>query len=65
LTKHSGFQFELNARDPSALPKEYPKTEGDRPYFLDGYKHPTMDDEASLKDHIEAAMAQINKEMHN
>lgn len=62
LIKHPGFEFELTPRDPSCLPKEYTNAEG-MCYFLDGYKHSTVTDkDASLSDHIEAAMRQINME---
>ncbi|XP_031618027.1 head-specific guanylate cyclase [Contarinia nasturtii] len=59
LMKHPDFKYELTARDPSCLPKEYTNAEGNC-YFLDGYKHSTVTDEnASLGDHIEAGMRQI------
>lgn len=59
LIKHPGFDFELTARDPSCLPKEYTNADG-MCYFIDGYKHHTVtDDNATLEDHIKAAMKQI------
>lgn len=59
LIKHPGFEFELTARDPSCLPKEYTNSEG-MCYFLDGYKHHNVTDEnATLEHHIKAAMTQI------
>lgn len=50
----------MEARDPSLLPKEFSNTSNDTCYFLDGYKHPNVDDKAPLREHIEATMMQIN-----
>lgn len=62
LIKHPDFKFELTARDPSCLPKEYTNADGNC-WFLDGYKYSSVTDQnASLSDHIErsqAAMRQI------
>lgn len=59
LIKHPGMQFELAERDRSCLPKEYKNVEGTC-YFLDDYKHETVNDEnATIDDHIDAAMKQI------
>lgn len=59
LIKHPGLQFELTERDRSCLPKEYKDVEGTC-YFLDDYKHETVTDEnATIEDHIDAAMKQI------
>lgn len=59
LVKHPGFDFELTARDPKCLPKEYTNAEGTC-YFLDGYKHSSVTaEDATLEDHIDAAMKQI------
>lgn len=59
LIKHPGFNYELSARDPSCLPKEYTNAEGTC-YFLDGYKHQSITaEDAMLEDHINAAMLQI------
>lgn len=60
LIKHPGFNFKMEARDPSLLPKEFSNTSNDTCYFLDGYKHPNVDDKAPLREHIEATMMQIN-----
>lgn len=65
LLKHLGFNFELNAREPKDLPKEYPKKAGDTCYFLDGYKHPTIPDAMPLERHIEAAMEVITLDSDN
>lgn len=59
LVKHPGFNFELAERDRSCLPKEYKNAEGTC-YFMDDYKHHTVSDpDASIEDHIDAAMKQI------
>ena len=61
LIKHPGFEFELEPRDPSFIPKEYTNAEGTC-YFLDGYKHHSVSPEEKLEDHIDAAMKQIVEE---
>lgn len=59
LVKHPGFDFQLTPRDPKCLPKEYTNAVGTC-YFLDGYKHSNVTDEnATLEDHIDAAMKEI------
>lgn len=65
LTKIDDFKFEYTERDPSNLPKEYPATEGQTCYFLDGYKHAGIDENSEVQKHIDAAMEQINKELQN
>jgi hypothetical protein len=47
------------------LPKEYPATEGQTCYFLDGYKHSGVDEGAAVQQHIDAAMEQINAKLQN
>ncbi|XP_055385098.1 head-specific guanylate cyclase [Condylostylus longicornis] len=60
LTKHEGFNFELIPREPECLPKEYPnKGEGDTCYFLETYRHGTVNQNASLDEHIEEALKAI------
>lgn len=61
LIKHPGFNFELTARDPSCLPKEYTTAEGTC-YFLDGYNHSSISKTAPLEEHINAAMLQITED---
>lgn len=58
LVKHPGFEFDLLARDPTCLPKEYKNAEGTC-FFLNGYAHEGVDPDASLNEHIDAAMAAI------
>lgn len=59
LVKHPGFEFEFTERDSNCLPKEYTNAEGTC-YFLDGYRHSSVTDpNATLEDHIKAAMTQI------
>ncbi|KAJ6632649.1 Head-specific guanylate cyclase [Pseudolycoriella hygida] len=61
LIKHDDYNnFDLHARDPSCLPKEYTNAEGTC-YFLEGYSHPTVECDAKVEHHIEAAMNQINE----
>lgn len=61
LIKHDDFNhFDLQPRDPSCLPKEYMNAEGTC-YFLEGYSHPTVEADAKVEHHIEAAMNQINE----
>lgn len=62
LVKYPGFKFELLERDPSCLPKEFPNAGNSTCYFLNGYKHPGVDDAEPLETHIKAAMKQINIE---
>lgn len=57
--KHPGYDFELQPREPSCLPKEYTNAEGTC-YFLDGYQHASVHRDARLEKHIDAAMAMIN-----
>lgn len=59
LVKHPGFDFDLEPRDPSCLPKEYTNAEGTC-YFLNGYQHENVRFDVGLEKHIDAAMAQIN-----
>lgn len=65
MTKLEGFKFEYTERDPACLPKEYPATEGETCFFLDGYKHVGIDDDAEVQKHIDEAMHQINMELQN
>lgn len=58
LVKHPGFEFDLQPRDSSCLPKEYKNAEGTC-YFLDGYSHNGVVTDAGLNEHIDAAMAAI------
>ncbi|XP_055616561.1 head-specific guanylate cyclase [Toxorhynchites rutilus septentrionalis] len=62
LIKHPGYEFQLNPRDPSFMPKEFTDSKGKTCYFLEGYKHPTLSEEATLQEHIEAAMQQTNED---
>lgn len=59
MVKHPGFNFDLNPREPTCLPKEYTNAEGTC-YFLEGYNHDSVDVDAPLAEHIDAAMKQIN-----
>lgn len=58
LIKHPGYNFQLQPRDPSCMPKEFAEAKGLPCYFLEGYKHPTVNDDATIQEHIEAAMKQ-------
>ncbi|XP_037947861.1 head-specific guanylate cyclase-like [Teleopsis dalmanni] len=60
LIKHPGFSFDLTPRDPTCLPKEFPNTDNDTCYFLDGYRHPDLDENLPLVSHISAAMKTIS-----
>lgn len=61
LIKHPGFNFHLKPRDPSCLPKEFPNAGNNTCYFLEDYRHPTLDESLPLIEHIEAAMKTIPK----
>ncbi|KAL9695542.1 hypothetical protein quinque_014827 [Culex quinquefasciatus] len=61
LIKHPGYEFQLNPRDPSCMPKEFTESRGLTCYFLEGYRHPTLSGEATLQEHIEAAMHATNE----
>ncbi|XP_052862642.1 head-specific guanylate cyclase isoform X1 [Anopheles cruzii] len=58
LVKQSDYCFELQTRDISCMPKEFTDSRGQTCFFLEGYKHPTLPDDRSLKEHIEEAMKQ-------
>lgn len=64
LVKHPGFDFDLQPREPSCLPKEYTNAEGTC-YFLEGYNHPGCSSSAKLEEHIDAAMKQITDDNQN
>ncbi|TMW53318.1 hypothetical protein DOY81_001618 [Sarcophaga bullata] len=59
LIKHPGFDFDLQPRDPSCLPKEFSNAGNGTCYFLEKYRHPSMDENLPLNDHIIAAMKSI------
>ncbi|XP_023308742.1 head-specific guanylate cyclase [Lucilia cuprina] len=59
LIKHPGFDFNLQPRDPSCLPKEFFNAGNGTCYFLEKYRHPSMDESLPLDDHITAAMKSI------
>ncbi|XP_017041851.1 head-specific guanylate cyclase [Drosophila ficusphila] len=61
LTKHEGFEFELQPRDPSFLPKEFPNPGGTETcYFLESFRNPALDSELPLVEHINVAMKTIS-----
>nr|XP_014090710.2 head-specific guanylate cyclase [Bactrocera oleae] len=63
LVKYPGFEFDLKARDPSCLPKEFPDTSGDKTcYFLEGYRHPTLSAHLPLVEHISEALKSISEQ---
>ncbi|XP_073818100.1 guanylate cyclase 1 soluble subunit alpha 2 [Musca autumnalis] len=59
LTKYPGYEFDLQARDPSFLPKEFHNADNGTCYFMDNYRHFSMDESLPLDDHITAAMKSI------
>ncbi|EDX14873.1 head-specific guanylate cyclase [Drosophila sechellia] len=62
LTKHEGFEFELQPRDPSFLPKEFPNPGGTETcYFLESFRNPALDSELPLVEHINVAMKTISE----
>ncbi|KAH8232533.1 hypothetical protein KR032_008794 [Drosophila birchii] len=62
LTKHEGFDFDLQPRDPAFLPKEFPNPGGSETcYFLEGYRNPALDSQLPLVEHINAAMKTISE----
>ncbi|XP_060649136.1 head-specific guanylate cyclase [Drosophila nasuta] len=62
LTKHEGFAFDLQPRDPSFLPKEFPNSNGNGTcYFLEGFRNPTLETDLPLDEHINAAMKTISE----
>lgn len=65
LIKYPGFDFKLENRESSCLPKEYSNSENETCYFLETYQHPTVDPNASLDEHITTAMLQITEDTQN
>ncbi|KAH8267967.1 hypothetical protein KR026_012448 [Drosophila bipectinata] len=62
LTKHEGFDFDLQPREPGCLPKEFPNPEGTETcYFLEGYRNPALASSLPLVEHINAAMKTISE----
>ncbi|XP_017000585.2 head-specific guanylate cyclase [Drosophila takahashii] len=62
LTKHEGFEFDLQPRDPSFLPKEFPNPGGSETcYFLESFRNPALDSELPLVEHINVAMKTISE----
>ncbi|EDW98275.1 head-specific guanylate cyclase [Drosophila yakuba] len=62
LTKHEGFEFDLQPRDPSFLPKEFPNPGGTETcYFLESFRNPALDSELPLVEHINVAMKTISE----
>ncbi|XP_016989079.1 head-specific guanylate cyclase [Drosophila rhopaloa] len=62
LTKHERFEFDLQPRDPSFLPKEFPNPGGTETcYFLESFRNPALDSELPLVDHINVAMKTISE----
>uniref|UniRef100_A0A1I8N3V3 guanylate cyclase n=1 Tax=Musca domestica TaxID=7370 RepID=A0A1I8N3V3_MUSDO len=59
LIKYPGYEFDLKARDPSFLPKEFHNADNGTCYFMDHYRHFSMDESLPLDDHITAAMKSI------
>lgn len=60
MVKHPGYEFTLTPRDPSHLPKEFPKSSAEETcYFLESYRHHTLPDDAPEMKHIEEAMSTI------
>ncbi|EDW81160.1 uncharacterized protein Dwil_GK11912 [Drosophila willistoni] len=59
LTKHEGFEFDLQPRDPSCLPKEFPNS--GTCYFLEGFRNPALDSSLPIVEHINAAMKTISE----
>lgn len=57
LKDWTGFSF--TERDRSCLPKGFPDDIQGTCYFLDDYKHPSVDADKHIFDHIEAAMTGI------
>ncbi|KAH8413986.1 hypothetical protein KR009_001567 [Drosophila setifemur] len=62
LTKHEGFDFDLQPRDPSFLPKEFPNPGGSETcYFLESFRNPALDNGLPIVEHINAAMKTISE----
>ncbi|XP_043651486.1 head-specific guanylate cyclase [Drosophila teissieri] len=62
LTKHEGFEFDLQPRDASFLPKEFPNPGGTETcYFLESFRNPALDSELPLVEHINVAMKTISE----
>lgn len=51
--------FELTPRDRSCLPKELPSSISGTCYFLTGYKHSSLPEDAGLQQHINAALKEL------
>ena len=56
------FKFKFIDRDPSCLPKELVAGPGETCYFLDGFKHSSVDSSKDIQVHINAAIQQFNSE---
>ncbi|XP_052837069.1 head-specific guanylate cyclase [Drosophila gunungcola] len=62
LTKHDRFEFDLQPRDPSFLPKEFPNPGGTETcYFLESFRNPALDRGLPLVEHIDVAMKTISE----
>ncbi|XP_017131415.1 head-specific guanylate cyclase [Drosophila elegans] len=62
LTKHDRFEFDLQPRDPSFLPKEFPNPGGTETcYFLESFRNPALDPGLPLVEHIDVAMKTISE----
>ncbi|CAG9809047.1 unnamed protein product [Chironomus riparius] len=59
------FKFSFIERDPSCLPKELHAGPGETCYFLDGFKHSSVDNSKGIQVHIDAAIQQFNTESKN
>lgn len=57
LTEVSGFILEPRTRD--NLPKEIPSSSPGTCHFLNGYKHEDVKEDASLDDHVKAALDEL------
>ncbi|XP_075149054.1 guanylate cyclase 1 soluble subunit alpha 2 [Haematobia irritans] len=63
LIKYPGYEFELKARDPALLPKEFHNADNGTCYFMDNYRHFSMDENLPLDEHITAAMKSIQTQI--
>jgi len=59
------FKFTFIERDPSCLPKELHAGPEETCYFLDGFKHSTVDKTKDIQVHIDAAIQQFNTDSKN
>lgn len=58
LSTWKGFKFTERSRE--FLPKEFPDDIEGTSYFLDSYKHPDVEDTATLAAHISMALNELH-----